>query len=205
MELEALKDFLRKKEVIYIYMVFALFVGGLQGLMIIPIFAFWFILVLNFIFKFNNSQNLDYELKRDQMLRLFFIFPLLEILIHLLLSFGLDIFSGETGNIIEHFLGALFFTLAIELYGRDYYKKSGSPQLFVAIVLLGVTSLFGVLNEFWEFGLRAFANTDYCKIDFCEIFKVYSGDYYYADTVKDMAINVIGGVVGVSLVLRKRT
>lgn len=180
-----------------VYAAFALTAALYISFFVVPIFFVWFGLIYFLLLEFNRKRK-----AKKRLILYFYLFPAIEILLYVILFADLPFYSGDAMNLLEHGFAAFFMGLlvyeVISLNGMA--AKSG--VVFNAIFVIGAVSLMGIFNEFWEFYLRMFSDTKYCVISVCELMSETSLEYYYIDSMKDLAVNLLGAVTAV--VAKKR-
>jgi hypothetical protein len=127
----------------------------------------WFSIVLTALFLNKNSKTVFW---------IGVLYPLVELFVKII---SVNHVLGDDNTILnrgEHFFFAAFLTYL--LYKIIIRLSNKSNMLFNAILILGLLNLFGVLNEFFEFGLRTLWHLD--------------DPAYYSDTILDLLTNILG-------------
>lgn len=142
----------------------------------------WFLVF--FIFRFSKlEKNLS---GREHKLYLItaFVFPIIETGLTWIIQKNIIPHSWFQLNRLEHFFSAVGVTiLLLPIYINIWHRLKWWQSL---IFVLGLICLVGNLNEFFEFSLRI------C----CKPIKSSRFAVYYPDTIYDMGVNLIGGLVG---------
>ncbi len=95
--------------------------------------------------------------------------------------------SWNVINRIEHFIFSVILPLALLPIIKQTIKKLHFFELIIFIV--GIVLVFGTLNELWEYFLRVrmgLTSASYFSV-------------YYWDTIFDMGVNLVGGIVSICL------
>jgi glycopeptide antibiotics resistance protein len=112
------------------------------------------------------------------------LYPLLESWIKWMIEKNIIPYSWFWLNRLEHFAWATATVILFLPVFKNIWKASNWWQTLIFI--LGLVSLLGNINEFLEYYLRAkSSNISY------RIFTIY-----YQDTIYDMIMNIIGGLIG---------
>ena len=155
------------------------------------IFAPWAFLVLAWFSFFLIFRFTKLELKLADTEQFFYWgvvigYPLLETAIKWAIVKDMIPYSWFWLNRLEHFCWAIATTILFLPVVIDLLKRL--PWWQGLIFVLGLICILGNINEFLEYGLRYFGSQG-------AIAPAKAAAYYW-DTIYDMMINAIGGLVG---------
>ena len=147
---------------------------------------FWAMIYTIIIWK-----GLDKKLsprERNLWLIIVMFYPIFEAIIKYYLTSNVIPYSWVWLNRIEHILSALAIQIIFLPFFANTLRKLNILERIV--MLLCFTVFIGNLNEFLEYGLRV-------KMG---LTSKDSFSVYYWDTIYDMVMNVIGGIIGVGVI-----
>ena len=142
----------------------------------------WF--AVFFIFRLSKLEtNLPISEHR-LYLNAAFTFPLIETLLNWLIQKSIISYSWFWLNRLEHFFLSIgVVILMLPIHTNIWHSLKWWQNL---IFIVGLICLIGNLNEFVEYFIRA------C----CKPINYSNFAIYYSDTIYDMFMNLIGGLVG---------
>ncbi|WP_009633646.1 hypothetical protein [Synechocystis sp. PCC 7509] len=142
----------------------------------------WF--AVFFIFRFSNLEKNLSSNEHRLYLTTAFVFPIIETWLTWMIQKDIIPYSWFWLNRLEHFFSALgVVIILLPIYINIWHKLKWWQSL---IFVLGLICIIGNLNEFFEFFLRV------C----CKPIKHSKFAVYYPDTIYDMGVNLMGGLVG---------
>ena len=147
---------------------------------------FWAILYTIVIWKGLDKKLSQRE--RNLWFIIVILYPILEAIIKYYLTFNVIPYSWSWINRIEHILSAIAIQIMFLPFFISTLKKLNLVERF--LLLLCFTVFIGNLNEFQEYLIRL-------KLGLTG--KNYFSAYYW-DTIYDMAMNVLGGVIGFGVI-----
>lgn len=142
----------------------------------------WF--AVFFIFRLSNlEKNLSISEHKLYIVTAF-VFPITETWLTWMIQKNIIPYSWFWLNRLEHFCSAIGVSIILlPIYINIWHSLKWWQNL---IFILGLICLIGNLNEFFEFFLRV------C----CQPINYSKFALYYSDTIYDMGVNLIGGLVG---------
>lgn len=142
----------------------------------------WFAVFFSFRFSKLETNLSDNEHKLYLITA--FVFPIVETGLTWMIQKNIIPNSWFWLNRLEHFCSAISVTIIfLPIYINIWHSLKWWHNL---LFLLGLICLIGNLNEFFEYFLRV------C----CEPTSDSKLAIYYPDTIYDMGVNLIGGLVG---------
>ncbi|MBW4664462.1 MAG: hypothetical protein KME01_09715 [Chroococcus sp. CMT-3BRIN-NPC107] len=141
-----------------------------------------------FTFRFSKLENRLSSSEHKLYLTTAFVLPIIETWLTWMIQKDIIPYSWFWLNRLEHFFSAISVTIILlPAYITIWHKLKWWQNL---VFILGLICLIGNLNEFFEFFLRV------C----CKPVKYSRFGVYYPNTIYDMGVNLIGGLVGFLLV-----
>ena len=130
-------------------------------------------------------ETIEYLLKRRKRLSKIFLFPLLVLVTHIILTYGFNIYSiAEWFDIPMHFIGGISmgasYTLFLLMIQKDNQLGKVNPVFFV-IFVISLSAATAVTWEFLEF------SSDY-------LFHTHMQPSL-ADTIGDLFLGILGGTM----------
>lgn len=159
----------------------------------LTIFSNWLLLgciwfAAFFIFRFSKLEKNLSTNEHKLYLSTAFVFPIIETWLTWMIQKNILPYSWFWLNRLEHFFSAVGVTIMLlPIYINIWHKLKWWQNL---AFILGLICLIGNLNEFFEFLLRV------C----CKPIKYRDFAVYYSDTIYDMGVNLLGGLVGFLLI-----
>lgn len=141
-----------------------------------------------FVFRFSKLETKLSSSEHQLYLTTAFVFPLIETWLTWMIQRNVISYSWFWLNRLEHFFSSVgVVIILLPIYINIWYSLKWWQNL---IFILGLICLIGNLNEFFEYFLRVC-----CKpINYSRL------GIYYPDTIYDMSVNLIGGLVGFLIV-----
>lgn len=141
-----------------------------------------------FTFRFSKLESKLPTNEHKLYLATVFIFPIIETFITWMIHKNIIPNSWFWLNRLEHFGSSIGVTILLLPIYINIWRSLKTWQNLVFI--LSLICLIGNLNEFFEYYLRV------C----CNLISDEKFIFYYEDTIYDMGVNLIGGLVGFSIV-----
>ncbi len=172
---------------------FWLLFASLIILFSLTVFSNWVLLgciwfAVFFIFRFSKLETKLSNSEHRLYLITAFVFPIIETWLNWMIQKNIIPYSWFWLNRLEHFSSSISVTIILlPIYVSIWYSLKWWQDL---VFILGLICLIGNLNEFFEYFLRVCCNpSNYPKLAI-----------YYSDTIYDMSVNLIGGLVGFLIV-----
>ncbi len=172
--------------------VFWIIFAGLIISFSLTVFSNWVLLgciwfAVFFIFRLSNlEKNLSISEYRLYIVTAF-VLPIIETWLTWMIQKNIIPYSWFWLNRLEHFCSAIGVSIILlPIYVNIWHSLKWWQNL---IFVLGLICWIGNLNEFFEFSLRCFQPISNSKFAL-----------YYSDTIYDMSVNLIGGLVGFLIV-----
>lgn len=158
------------------------------------IFSNWVLMVsiwFGLFFTFKIAKLESKLSKKERRIYLFtaWLYPLVETGIKWMMVKNVVLYSSSLLNRVEHLSWAVAVVIIFLPTYTDIWKSLKGWQNMIFVI--GLTNMIGNLNEFFEYLIRVAANLTENRYFAA----------FYGDTIYDMMMNMIGGLVGF-LVLR---
>lgn len=149
------------------------------------IFSSWVVMVsvwfgLFFIFRFTKLESKLSDKEHKLYLATVLLYPVVETGIKWMIVKNVIPYSWFWLNRLEHFSWAIAVTILFLPTYTDIWKNLKWWQSMIFVV--GLVCILGNFNEFFEYGLRMGNSKNFAA--------------FYWDTIYDMMINMMGGLVG---------
>lgn len=146
----------------------------------------WF--AVFFIFKFSKLEAKLSNSERRLYLTTALVFPIVETWLNWMIQKNIVPYSWFWLNRLEHLCSSVGVTIILlPIYINIWHSLKWWQSL---VFILGLVCLIGNLNEFFEYFLRV------C----CKAINYGKFAVYYSDTIYDMGVNLIGGLIGFLIV-----